>query len=182
MIRFMNTDLFTTDADALVNTVNCVGAMGRGIAAGVKDRWPLVYFAYRRDCGIGKACNGFPDGNIGPQREQSAPPCCAPGRNCPVHKVRPGQVIVRETGTPREPLFIVDVPTKRHWHGPSLIGDVEVGVHALARTIEESQQIKSIAVPPLGCGNGGLDWRVVRMMLVSALRTIDCDIRIHAPG
>lgn len=182
MLTFLSGNLFDTDAAAIVNTVNCVGAMGAGIALGVKNRWPATYTAYRRDCGIGLSCAGGSDSAIGPQRHQAAPPCCAPGLTCQVHRVRPGGAIVRPTLTPGPIRFVIDLPTKRHWHGPSLLSDVAAGIPALAAAITRLA-LPSVAIPPLGCGNGGLDWTQVRSLLIAGLAPLAAvDIRIYAAG
>lgn len=181
MIRFVSGDLFAADCDAIANTVNCVGAMGRGIALGVKTRWPHVYDDYRRDCGIGRDCAGLIDQRIGPRREQLAPQCCHPGATCRVHRVRPGAIIARETGGHRI-RFILEFPTKRHWNATSRLDDVVAGLQPLAETIARLE-LTSVALPPLGCSNGGLEWPVVRPLIVSALRNLTTvAINIYGPA
>ena len=163
-------DMFSSGAEAIVNTVNCVGAMGAGIALRVKKLYPDVYAAYRRDVGIGLACDGGPDPRMGPQKHDMAAACCEPGQSCGSHKVRPGEVIVRPTGATGEgqPKYVIDFPSKRHWNGDSRLSDVEAGLPSLVEAIR-SHGIKSVAVPPIGCGNGGLDWQVVGPKVRSAL-------------
>jgi len=180
MISFHTTDIFTTDAYALANTVNCVGAMGAGIALGVKNRWPAIYDAYRRECGIGYNCDGTPNDRIGPAKFGISAPCCKPGTTCRIHRVRPG--IINAHATNETPVrYILNVPTKRHWYGPSLMTDVDADILALLQIIRRLR-LPSIAIPPLGCGNGGLSWPVVRTKLIDVLGRVDCDIRIHAPS
>ena len=180
MIEFTTGDLFATDAEAIVNTVNCVGAQGRGVALGVKTRWPGAYAAYRRDCGIGLACDGGRDPSVGPGPDGRAAPCCAPGLGCRTHRVRPGVVIARPTGGAGVST-ILDLPTKRHWREASRLADVVAGLADLARVARELG-IRSLAVPPPGCGNGGLSWSVVGPHAVAALRDLDARVTFHAPG
>ena len=186
MLTFVSGDLFDTDAEALVNTVNCVGAMGRGVAEGVRKRWPRAYEDYRRDCGIGLSCDGGRDPSVGPMRHQRAAPCCGAdagrdGPACPVHRVRPGHVAVRPTGGLLGVRLLFDLPTKRHWYSASRIGDVEAGLRALADAVEASG-VRSVAMPPPGCGHGGLSWRDVGPLVAAALGPLDgVDIRIYAP-
>ena len=181
MITYASGDLFDTDAEAIVNSVNCVGAMGKGIALGVRDRWPVIYRAYRGDCGMGLSCDGGRDARIGPTRDHVAPACCAPGSGCRIHRVAPGRLIARRTGTPGI-AWVIDMPTKRHWYGSSLFGDVVAGIEALPAVLA-AHGIRSIALPPPGCGNGGLDWAGrVRPVVERVLGGIDADVRVHAPG
>jgi O-acetyl-ADP-ribose deacetylase (regulator of RNase III) len=129
MIRFKTGDILSEDAEALVNTVNCVGYMGRGIALQFKEAWPDNFKVYAAAC----------------RR----------------HEVQPGRMFVFETGRLTNPRFIINFPTKRHWRGKSRIEDIEAGLDALVEEIQR-REIRSIAVPPLGAGLGGLDWPAVR--------------------
>lgn len=141
-------DIFKADADAIVNTVNCVGIMGRGIALQFKNAYPANFKAYKAACDA--------------------------------EQVQPGQMFVFETGkfTPR---FIINFPTKRHWKGKSRIVDIEAGLISLADEIT-SRGIKSVAIPPLGAGLGGLDWDDVLPRIKSALQDIpDVDVIIFEP-
>jgi O-acetyl-ADP-ribose deacetylase (regulator of RNase III) len=147
-IELRTGDIFKADADAIVNTVNCVGIMGRGIALQFKNAYPANFKAYKAAC----------------EAEQ----------------VLPGRMFVYETGkfTPR---FIINFPTKRHWKGKSRIEDIEAGLIALAEEIK-SLGIKSVAIPPLGAGLGGLDWDDVLPRIKSALQDIpDIDVIIFEP-
>jgi O-acetyl-ADP-ribose deacetylase (regulator of RNase III) len=137
-IEIKTGDILKQEADAIVNTVNCVGVMGRGIALQFKNAYPANYKAYRAAC----------------EAEQ----------------VQPGRMFVFETGkfTPR---FIINFPTKRHWKGKSRIEDIGSGLIALAREIE-MRGIKSVAIPPLGAGLGGLDWSDVLPCIKAALQDI----------
>ena len=147
-IELKTGDIFKTDADAIVNTVNCVGIMGRGIALQFKNAYPANFKAYKVACDA--------------------------------EQVQPGRMFVFETGkfTPR---FIINFPTKRHWKGKSRIVDIEAGLVALAAEIK-SRGIKSVAIPPLGAGLGGLDWDEVLPRIKSALQDIpDIDVTIFEP-
>ena len=144
MIEYKVGDMFTEDVEALVNSVNCVGVMGRGIALQFKNLFPENFKAYAEAC----------------RREE----------------VQPGQMFVYESGKMTNPRFIINFPTKRHWRGKSRMEDIESGLHALAREISE-RNIRSIALPPLGSGLGGLEWSIVRSRIESALRDID-DLRV----
>ena len=137
MIRFTTGDILAEDAEALVNTVNCVGVMGRGIALQFKKAFPENFRVYAKACQRGE--------------------------------VQPGRMFVFETGALTNPRFIVNFPTKRHWRGNSRTEDIEAGLKDLATVIRE-RNIRSIAVPPLGSGLGGLDWSEVRPRIVEALR------------
>ena len=136
MIRFTTGDILAEDVEALVNTVNCVGVMGRGIALQFKKAYPENFHAYAEACKSGE--------------------------------VRPGHMFVYETGALTNPRYIVNFPTKRHWRNNSRMDDIESGLRALANVIRE-RGIRSIAVPPLGSGLGGLEWREVRPCIEQAL-------------
>lgn len=136
MIEFKQGNLLEEKTEALVNTVNCVGVMGKGIALQFKQAFPENFRQYE------KACRA--------------------------KEVQPGQMFTVSTGSLFYPRYIINFPTKRHWKGKSKIGDIKTGLKAL---VEEIQQlgITSIAIPPLGCGNGGLDWAEVRPLIELAL-------------
>ena len=129
----------TAEAEALVNTVNCVGVMGRGIALQFKEHFPENFKAYASAC----------------KREE----------------VRPGQMFITERGGLGLPHYLINFPTKRHWKGKSRLSDIEAGLKALTADIERLG-IKSIALPPLGAGLGGLDWADVRPLIVAALSNL----------
>ena len=138
------------DVEALVNSVNCVGIMGRGIAFQYKNHFPENFLAYKIACD---------------------------------HKeVQPGLMFVFETGTLTNPKFIINFPTKRHWRGKSRIEDIDSGLKALVNEIR-GRGIRSIAIPPLGSGLGGLDWANVRARIEAALRDIeDAKIIVFEPN
>jgi O-acetyl-ADP-ribose deacetylase (regulator of RNase III) len=133
MIEDGSGDLLDANVDALVNAVNTVGVMGKGLALAFKHRFPDYVAAYQRACDLGE--------------------------------LRPGKVHSFErTAAPR---WIISVPTKRHWRDASRLDDVRDGLADLMREIE-ARSIRSIAIPALGCGLGGLAWTDVRPLMVDA--------------
>lgn len=139
MIEFKTGDLLAADAEALVNTVNCDGFMGRGIALQFKNAWPENFKAYAAAC----------------RR----------------HEVEPGRMFVFETGRLVNPRYIVNFPTKRHWRAKSRLEDVASGLDALVSEIR-NRGIRSIAIPPLGAGLGGLQWTAVRPLIERAMKDV----------
>jgi O-acetyl-ADP-ribose deacetylase (regulator of RNase III) len=138
-------DLLRADVDALVNAVNTVGVMGKGIALQFKQAFPENFKAYKRACDRGD--------------------------------VQPGRMFVFEQGGGGGgPRFIINFPTKRHWREKSRLEDVQSGLRDLVVVIRE-RGIRSLAVPALGCGNGGLDWSEVGPLMNAALRPLE-DVRI----
>ncbi|MBT4700137.1 MAG: macro domain-containing protein [Rhodospirillaceae bacterium] len=144
MIQYKSGNILTEDAEALVNTVNCVGVMGRGIALQFKNAFPENFKAYAAAC----------------KRKE----------------VQPGQMFIFETNTLTNPKFIVNFPTKRHWRGKSRIDDVRSGMDALVAELQ-NRKIRSIAIPPLGSGLGGLNWAEVRSLIKEALIGLD-DVQV----
>lgn len=136
MIRFTTGNLLTAEAQALVNTVNTVGVMGKGIALMFKE--------------------AFPDN------------CKAYEAACEAHEVAVGHMFVTERRELMGPRWIINFPTKKHWRQPSKLAWIEDGLDDLVVLIERLQ-ITSIALPPLGSGNGGLDWSVVRPRIKAKL-------------
>ena len=150
MITYKTGDILAEAAEALVNTVNCVGVMGRGVALQFKRAFPENFKAYAARC----------------KRDE----------------MRPGQVFVFETRAVVPPRYIINFPTKRHWRGKSRLEDIESGLESLAGEIR-SRGIRSIAIPPLGSGLGGLHWPSVRMRIEAALCALDdVQIVIFEPG
>ncbi len=148
-IELRTGDILKASAEAIVNTVNCVGIMGRGIALQFKKAFPANFRAYEAAC---KA-----------------------------DEVQPGRMFVFDTGAFTNPRYIINFPTKRHWKGKSRIEDIESGLIALAREVQ-GRGIKSIAIPPLGAGLGGLDWNEVRPRIEAAMRDIpDLAVIIYQP-
>jgi O-acetyl-ADP-ribose deacetylase (regulator of RNase III) len=141
-------DLLNADVDALVNTVNTVGVMGKGIALQFKRRYPGNFQAYERACKAGE--------------------------------VQLGSMFVFEAGQLVRPRWIINFPTKGHWRSSSKLEDIALGLDDLVRVISELG-IRSIAIPPLGCGNGGLDWRVVEPLIGDRLSDIDVEVVMFAP-
>ena len=135
MIRYVTGDLLAADSEALVNSVNCVGVMGRGVALAFKRTFPDNYKAYRTACDGGE--------------------------------LQPGRMFVFETDE-LMPRLIINFPTKRHWRARSRLADIDAGLSALVAEIER-HRIHSIALPPLGCGLGGLEWTEVRPRIHRAL-------------
>lgn len=150
MITRVEGDLLTADVDALVNTVNCVGVMGKGIALQFKRRYPAVFMAYERACKRGE--------------------------------VQIGQMFVVPTGQLDGPKYVINFPTKKHWRSPSKIDYIERGLVSLRKVIRD-YRISSVAIPPLGAGSGGLDWKAVEPLIVQALTDLDdVDIRLYPPS
>ena len=139
-----------TDVDAIVNTVNCVGVMGKGIALQFKNKWPDNFVAYQAACKAGQ--------------------------------VRPGRMMVFDAGAYAQPHYIINFPTKDHWRGKSQLAFIRDGLQDLVAQVR-ALGIQSIAVPPLGCGNGGLNWAEVRPLIESAFAALpDVDVRLFEPG
>jgi O-acetyl-ADP-ribose deacetylase (regulator of RNase III) len=149
MITYASGDLLQSDADAIINTVNCVGIMGKGIALQFKQAFPRNYEAYRRACEAGD--------------------------------VRLGKMFVFDTGSMISPRWLINFPTKNHWKAKSRLEDIKAGLVDLRRVVDELG-ITSIAMPPLGCGNGGLDWRDVERVIRQAFEDHPIDVRLFAPG
>lgn len=148
MIHLTSGDLLNTEADALVNTVNTVGVMGKGIALQFRQAFPDNYKIYR------KACVN--------------------------NEVLPGRMLVVETHL-LVPRFIINFPTKRHWQSRSRIEDIEIGLSDLVIKVR-LHGIQTIAIPPLGCGNGGLDWNDVRPLIENAFIDYpDVDVLLFSP-
>jgi O-acetyl-ADP-ribose deacetylase (regulator of RNase III) len=150
MIKAVQGDIVRADAEALVNTVNCVGVMGRGIALQFKNAFPENYAVYRATCERGQ--------------------------------LRPGQMLVHDRGPWARPRYIINFPTKRHWRGKSRIEDIDAGLRALVAAVRE-RQINSVAIPPLGAGLGGLDWRVVRPRIEATFEPMkDVHVLLYEPA
>lgn len=149
MIEFTSGDILKDEAEAIVNTVNCVGIMGRGIALQFKNAWPENFKAYQVAC----------------QRDE----------------VQPGRMFMFEVGQLTSPRWIVNFPTKRHWKGKSRMEDIDAGLQALASEIRK-RGIRSIAIPPLGSGLGGLDWARVRPRIEAMAAGLpDVRVRVYEP-
>jgi len=149
MMKFVQGNLFDAPVEALVNTVNTVGVMGKGIALMFKEAFPANFLAYE------DACKG--------------------------HQIKIGRMFVTETHALSGPKWIINFPTKKHWRQPSKLEWITEGLDDLKRVIQQ-KHIRSIALPPLGSGNGGLDWREVRQQVEHILGDIeDVDVVVYEP-
>lgn len=144
MIRYRRGDLLSSRAQTLVNTVNCVGVMGKGVALEFRRKYPTMYKDYVRMC----------------ERQL----------------VRPGEPYCYGAGERQ----IVNFPTKGHWRSQSRLSDIERGLAILEKHYAD-WNITSIAVPPLGCGNGGLDWDDVRPLIERHLAHLPIDVEVYVP-
>lgn len=145
MIEIGQGNLLRSRAEALVNTVNCVGFMGKGIALQFKQAFPANFKAYERACQM--------------------------------DLVVPGKMLIHDNGgLVGGPRYIINFPTKRHWKGKSRLEDVQAGLDALISDVQRLD-IKSIAVPPLGCGLGGLSWAAVKPLIEEAFSRVP-DVRV----
>lgn len=139
-IEFTSGNLLEADTDALVNTVNTVGVMGKGVALMFKEMFPENFREYEAACRA--------------------------------KRVQVGHMFVTRRDAFLGPKWIVNFPTKAHWRYPSRIEWVEQGLDDLKEIIS-SENIRSIALPPLGAGNGGLDWKAVRSLIVQKLSDLE---------
>lgn len=143
-------NLLRADVEALVNTVNTEGAMGKGIALQFRQAYPAMFAEYEKACAAGLVALGKMD----------------------VHDLG---------GLVKGPQWIINFPTKGHWRAKSRIGDIKSGLDDLVRVVERLG-IKSIAVPPLGCGYGGLKWAEVRPLIEQAFaRLPNVRVALFAP-
>lgn len=149
-MQVVSGDLFEADVDAIVNTVNCVGVMGKGLALAVKRRYPEAYREYVIACVAGK--------------------------------LDIGKVLTYEIPEGRH-RFLIHVPTKKHWQFPSKMPWIQKGVRALITELQ-ARQIKSVAVPALGCGEGGLRWESVAPLIWQLFQAYapDIDLVLYAPA
>jgi O-acetyl-ADP-ribose deacetylase (regulator of RNase III) len=148
MIEYKSGNLLDSEAEALVNTINTVGVMGKGIALQFKQAFPDNFKAYEAACRHGQ--------------------------------IRLGKMFVYHTHTLHSPRLIINFPTKRHWKGKSKIQDIADGLSDLVQVIK-SENVRSIAVPPLGCGNGGLSWGEVKPLIERVLQGLDVKATVYAP-
>ena len=138
-------DLFESQAQTLVNTVNCVGVMGKGVAEGFKRRFPQMFDDYKR------------------RSDRKAVRIGEPYLFCDL------------SGTQ-----IINFPTKDHWRSPSRLAYIELGLDYLVAHASE-WKISSLALPPLGCGNGGLEWSEVGPLIYQKLHRLPIDVEVYAP-
>lgn len=150
MIEFAKGNLLDADVQALVNTVNTVGIMGKGIALQFKKAFPENFAAYAKAC----------------ER----------------HEVQIGRMFVHHLGQLTNPRFIINFPTKQHWRGRSKLEDIEAGLQSLVTDVR-SLHIESLALPPLGCGQGGLAWEDVCPLIIKAFKDLpSVRVAVYAPG
>ncbi len=144
--------MFTTQANAIVNAVNCVGVMGKGVALEFKRRWPENYKQYKKICNAGE--------------------------------LSPGKMFVFDNGdmfSEENPRYLINFPTKKHWREKSRLSYIEDGLDDFVVQLSK-YNIKSVALPPLGCGNGGLPWEEVKSLMELKLSDIkDIEFFIYQP-
>jgi len=145
MIKVLIGDIFESKVKTIVNTVNCVGVMGKGIALEFKKRFPDMMKDYKAKC----------DAKL----------------------VKPGQPYIYKDMFAQS---ILNFPTKNHWRAVSRLEDVVNGLDFFVENYK-SWGIESIAFPPLGCGNGGLDWEIVGRVMYQKLSDLDIDVEMYAP-
>lgn len=146
MFKALIGDLFESPAEAWVNTVNCVGVMGKGVAQAFKQRFPAMFDDYRARCAAKQVHLGEP-------------------------------YVYRDEASART---IVNFPTKGHWRSPSRLADIERGLDYFAAHAAQ-WGLASVAMPPLGCGNGGLEWAEVGPLIWRKLHTLPIDVELYAP-
>jgi len=150
MIHYTTGNLLESKAEALVNTVNTVGVMGKGIALQFKNLFPNNFKKY--------------------------------SDACKYNELKVGQLLVTEEETLLTgKKIIINFPTKTNWRLPSEYKYIEDGLQELINIIKE-HNIKSVAIPPLGSGNGGLNWNKVKQILEKQLADVDCEIHIYEPN
>lgn len=150
MLHFLKGNLLDSAAVALVNTVNIVGVMGKGIALQFKEAFPVNTKKYADACKNGE----LQIGKLLAVKDQNA--------------------LLGEK-------LIINFPTKKHWRHPSKYDYIEEGLKSLVELIQNNN-IKSIAIPPLGCGNGGLEWSIVKPMIEKYLSALDAEIFVYEPN
>lgn len=149
MIRYTTGNIMDSSAEALVNTVNTVGVMGKGIALQFKQTFPHNFDVYKQACQSGQFTTGK------------------------ILAVKDSDLLLGER-------LIINLPTKQHWKMPSTYEYVESGLIALLAYLKDNP-IKSLAMPALGCGNGGLDWLKVKPMIERHLGELDMAIWVYEP-
>ena len=149
MIKYVKGDILDSDAQALINTVNTIGVMGKGIALQFKKAFPNNYKAYQDACKKGNIAIGM-------------------------------LFVTQDQNLSSGNKIIINFPTKEDWRKPSEYIFIEKGLDNLAQIIDK-YQIKSIAIPPLGAGNGGLEWERVKKIIEKKLNDTDVDIFVYEP-
>jgi O-acetyl-ADP-ribose deacetylase (regulator of RNase III) len=149
MLRFTTGNLLDSSAEALVNTVNTVGVMGKGIALQFKQAFPHNFNVYKQACNNGHLTTGK------------------------ILAVKDRELLLGER-------LIINFPTKSHWKSLSTYEYIESGLIALVAYLTENP-VKSMAMPALGCGNGGLDWAKVKTMIEDHLSGLELSIWVYEP-
>lgn len=150
MLHFTRGNLLEAQVEAIVNTVNTVGVMGKGIALQVKEAYPEVDAAYRAACERGE--------------------------------VQIGRMHVVPTQALQGPRFVINFPTKKHWRNPSKLEYIVAGLEHL-KGVLQGLGVRSVALPPLGCGSGGLEWPEVKDAIVAALGDLaGIDLYVFEPS
>jgi O-acetyl-ADP-ribose deacetylase (regulator of RNase III) len=139
MINLIRGNLLDAEVEVLVNTVNTVGVMGRGIALQFKTAFPENFREY--------------------------------ARACKANELKPGGILTHARGGFDLPRYIINVATKEHWRGNSRMEFIERGLSELVRELQRLGA-RSVAVPPLGCGLGGLQWEHVYPRIVRAFEAL----------
>ena len=145
MMNVIVGDMFESKAQTLINTVNCVGIMGKGVALEFKKRFPNMFEDYVK--------------------------------RCDAKQVRLGRPYLFKRMFPP---WILNFPTKDHWRSVSRLQDIVEGLSYLRQRYKE-WGITSLAVPPLGCGEGQLEWQVVGQTLYRYLTQLDITVELYAP-
>jgi|SRR5215831_11149655 len=149
MVKEVSGDLLAAPCEAVVNPINTVGVMGKGLALQFKRAFPENYEAYRQACKHGE--------------------------------IRMGEMFVVGLRAKKFPRFIVNFPTKRHWKSKSKLEDIVEGLKALIRVVQE-KKIHTIAIPALGCGEGGLDWGDVKREITRVFDLLpEAEVLLYAP-
>jgi O-acetyl-ADP-ribose deacetylase (regulator of RNase III) len=150
MIHYFTGNILESSAEALVNTVNTQGIMGKGIALQFKKAYPSNFKSYLEASKKGE--------------------------------LKVGKVFVtRDSNIASGEKIIINFPTKKDWRKPSEYAFIEEGLDDLVRVIEQNK-VKSLAIPPLGSGNGGLEWQRVKRMIDEKLSHLDVDIFVYEPS
>lgn len=149
MIRYFVGNIFESQAMALVNTVNLVGVMGKGVALQFKNKYPNNFKEYVKACKSGD--------------------------------IAIGKLFVFREFNAFEDRYIINFPTKINWRNPSEYSYIEQGLDDLVRVID-LYSLKSVAIPPLGAGNGGLNWLKVKQLIETKLSNVNADIMVYEPN
>lgn len=149
MIHYLKGNVLESSADALINTVNIVGVMGKGVALQFKKAYPDNFKAYVEACKSGE--------------------------------IAIGKLFVTEDVSVNGHRYIINFPTKTTWRKPSEYSYISAGLDDLVRVLSE-KNIKSVAMPPLGAGNGGLHWEKVKGIIEDKMSLIDVDIDVYEPS